>query len=88
MHDLLYNLQFGFRGGHSCLHTFLMFINYLLKARVDGGCVPKHTIAVLLDLKKAFDTVDHFILLRKLENMGVGCKLLAWFRQYLQECIQ
>ena len=37
-----------------------------------------------LTSKKAFDTVDHEILLRKLGNLGAGCKEVAWFRHYLQ----
>ena len=79
-HALLYNLQFGFRGGHSCLHAVLIFLNSLLEGKWDCDGVPKHTIAVFLDLKKDFDTVDHVILLRKLENLGAGCKELTWFR--------
>ena len=83
-HALLYPLQFGFKGGHSCLQAVLLLLNSLLERKFDSGGVPKHTIAVFLDLKKAFDTVHHGILLRKLENLGAGCKEVAWFRHYLQ----
>ena len=83
-HAFLYPLQFGFRGGHSCLHAVLLFLNSLLEGKYDRGGVPKYTIAVFLDLKKAFDTVDHVLLLRKLENLGAGYKEMAWFRHYLQ----
>ena len=51
-HALLYPLQFGFRGGHSCLHAVLLFLNSLLEGKYDSGGVPKHTIAVFLDLKR------------------------------------
>ena len=84
-HALLYNLQFGFRRGHSCLHAVIMFLNSLLEGKWDHDGVPKHTIAVFLDLKKAFYKVDHVILLRKLENLGAECKELALFRYYLQD---
>ena len=44
------------------MHAVLLFLNSLLEGKFDRDGVPKHTFAVFLDLKKAFDTVDHVIL--------------------------
>jgi hypothetical protein len=43
----------------------------------------KHTIAIFCDLRKAFDTVDHSILLKKMYKMGIRDTELAWFKDYL-----
>ena len=52
---------------------------------MDKGCV---TRTVFLDLRKAFDTVDHILLINKLKSLGVAGKSLEWFRSYLSGRVQ
>ena len=64
----------------------LFFCSSILYLRESGTMVVCPNTPLLSSLiKKAFDTVDHVILLRKLENLGAVCKELAWFRHYLQD---
>ena len=65
--NILYEYQFGFRKNHSTSHAIITLVERVTKA-LDTG---KYVVGVFLDLKKAFDTVDHAILLRKLECYGI-----------------
>ena len=78
-HKILYDYQFGFRKGHS---TSLALIELLdtIYSHCDNNEI---VIGMHFDLQKAFDTIDHSILLYKLNSYGVRGVNLHWFKDYL-----
>ena len=75
--NILYNFQSGFRGTFST-DTCLIHLTDHIRVQMSQG---NYTGMVLLDLQKAFDTVDHVILCKKLKAMGI-CSI-DWFNSYL-----
>ena len=77
--NLLYNYQSGFRKKHST-DFCLSFLNDKILKGFDQGLI---TGMILIDLQKAFDTIDHDILLQKLYAIGFSKHSVNWFRSYL-----
>ena len=73
--------QFGFRQGHSTINAITKFAYDTLQA-LDSG---HDNLSVFLDLSKAFDTINHQLLCRKLQHYGIRGVALEWFRSYLLE---
>ena len=81
---LLTNAQNGFRKGHSTLDATFQLVSYIYKNHNLGNS----TTAIFIDFHKAFDTVNHNILLAKLPGFGFNTHLTNWFRSYLSGRVQ
>ena len=82
--DLFNNSQHGFRKCRSCLSQLIEQHAEVLEAMCQGSAVD----VVYLDFAKAFDKVDHGLLIKKLVNMGICGNLLKWIKTFLTKRIQ
>ena len=77
--NIIYSLQFGFRQHYSTSHALLNLTEAIMKALDDGNVAS----GIFVDLHKAFDTVDHSILLSKFCHYGIRGLTNKWFESYL-----
>ena len=82
--QLLSENQHAFRLGRSCITQLVEHIEYILNELHKKNNVD----VVYLDFAKAFDKVDHEILLKKVEQFGIKGKILEWIRSFLQNRFQ
>ena len=77
--NLIYNSQYGFHPKHSCENAVGELLSIIIKGHENN----KTTVAVFLDLSKAFDTLSHSVLPSKLERYGIRGIANDWFRSDL-----
>ena len=78
-HHILVNHQHGFCRGYSCESQLITIVEHLAR-KLDHG---KQTDVLLLDFSKAFDTVPHKRLLKKLDHYGIHGQLIKWIESWL-----
>ena len=82
-----YKLQYGFRAKHSTEHALINLTEKIKKSLDTIGHSEnrKYACGVFVDFQKAFDTVNHEILLKKLDYYGIRGPVNDWFKSYLYE---
>ena len=77
--EALYCYQFGFRKFYSTELALMLSVDKIISALDEN----KYILGVFLDFSKAFDTIDHSIMLHKLHNYGIRGVANQWFDSYL-----
>ena len=78
-YNLFYDLQFGFRAKHSTNLALINTVDDILNSLDKNNYVA----GIFFDLSKAFDSINHTILLKKLDHYGIRGQMLNWFKSYL-----
>jgi hypothetical protein len=83
--DIVNVCQHGFIAGRSCVTNLLETLDYVGSYLDNGG----HVDIIYMDMSKAFDKVDHGLLIQKLcNNFGIGGNLQKWFQSYVENRMQ
>lgn len=82
--NILSNKQHGFRSGRRCLTQMLDHFDTIMEGFLEG----KDTDSIYLDYAKAFDKVDHQLLINKLKIYGFSDQLIQWIRSFLGDRTQ
>ena len=82
--EVLFSYEFGFRNNYSIIHAFISLIEIIRNALDNGKCA----CGVFIDLQKTFDTVNHDILLSKLNHYDIRGVAFDWFKSYLSDRTQ
>ena len=82
--NLLTKHQYGFRKNHSTTYLMLDLFDNIYDSKSSSNL----PAIIFLDIKKAFDTVDHEILIKKLKFYGLDGTVILWFRNYLKNRYQ
>ena len=81
VNEILYQKQFDFREGHSTEDAIIQLTDQM-KSSFERN---HFTVGVFIDLSKAFDTVDHHIIIKRLNQYGVKGINIRWFKSYLHD---
>ena len=81
INNIIARYQFGFRQRLSTQQAIITLVNKITSS-IDSGDL---MIGMFLDLKKAFDTVTHSILIQKMHAYGIRGNILKWFESYLAD---